>query len=213
MKTTIETSTDLCPLVNICMYQSTLGLDYQLENYIEYMELPIELGEQVFNESILDTKGYIRALESFTWEYLKENIELPLGIEFKKVHEIVSPREYNFTGDRLDFDLKAPKDIRDQINNYLEATEDLGVIDSYYKFYSDNYGSHSGFTSFAPMLNDALEASNSTHDLYLVSSFVAWYCNEQIDQSIFEMDFNEYIEIGEYLTLPESLENEITRYQ
>jgi hypothetical protein len=177
------------------------------------MELPIELGEQIFNESILDTKGYIKALESFTWEYLKENLELPLGIELKKVHNIASPREYNFSGDRLDFDLKAPKDIRDQINNYLEATENLGVIDSYYKFYSDNYGSHSGFSSFAPMLNDALESTSATHDLYLVSSFMAWYCNEQIDQNDFDMAFNEHIEIGEYLTISENLENEIARHQ
>lgn len=136
----VEMNTNWCRLINPGMYETYIGSvrDEIMEEYQEdFLNLVATESKCIMNE-ILDRDGLNEVFGSLEATDAK----------------VISPRYYNFVNDSLDFTLIVPDNIKEiMLSVYSHWTED----DKYYEWMQKNYGSYSGFISFAPYTKEKFE--------------------------------------------------------
>ena len=207
----IRTSTSLCPIVCVGMYDSILSVNYQLEDFIEYSEILEDLKERAFSESIIDIEGWKKYITEFTRDYITDNVleDLPFNATIGRTTYLISPREYNFTTDYMEMDIKVPSNIQELIKK--ELATNMAMFHDYYK---EEYGSRPGFISFAPDFHELWQDNPSEKALtYLVSAYIAYYTETFINgdlQDDFNLTFLDHcgssLGFEEFITFPEDLE-------
>ena len=122
-----ELNTGVLPIINVDIYgfDSSGGFD----NYITDNETMKKCDEIIMN---------------IAPEMIEETIKEVLPSAKLTPTKIYHPREYNFSGDELEFNLEVSDDEFNKLKEEAIANEEFG------KFLKDNYSSHSGFISKLP---------------------------------------------------------------
>ena len=136
----LEMNTNWCRLVEPGTYGTYIGSVREeiMEEYDgDFLNLVATESKDIINE-IFDRDGFTEVFGTFEATDTK----------------VISPQFYNYVNDSLDFTLIVPDNIREtMLSLYSHWTED----DKYYEWMMRNYGSRSGFISFAPYTKEKFE--------------------------------------------------------
>lgn len=202
MKLTIETS--IWNVLCFGMYETCLSIpDSCIENDMEELEgKNVEFDkDEIWRDVEYDNAKYKKDLAKFGVDYIKENLEfdkIPFKLEIVS-GSIWSPREYNFRTDTLDMVIEVPDNLKE-----ILSTELSKEWDKISKYFDKNFGSRSGFISFAP-LRDGNESVESYLDridtedelAYLLGMYLN-YLELELNQESFYMEWSEHINESDY---------------
>ena len=146
-----ELGGSLCPLVDVGMYESLLSPsvweDMAHENLMEdYGDTARDL--VCFGN--FDVEGYEKVIQEQASDIIEE-YAMPIlenyGVASIKVTGIWSPREYNFTTDRLEFDVYLKEDFKETFKKNMERFRKNASLQ---KYIEDHWWHRNGFYSFMP---------------------------------------------------------------
>ena len=190
MNNKIELTSELLPIVNIGTYTRQL-CDPQNFLYDD------------FDFDYLDINKYMDALleisRSYIKGFLKENATLltELGVKDINVIKTVSPKYYNYSTDKLYFDLIVYNNFTDILIKEVEKHND-----KLNKFLKDNYSSYDGFCSYTSNnVINLLEGikEGSVQDISALLNYI-FIENELISDEAFYYYVNERINGYELFT-------------
>lgn len=204
-KITLKLNTNLFNCLDFSLYESNLEIDTSSIAY-DFDELVnaglINENFDIYKNTKFDHKNHKKDLAKFGIDYINENLDksiLPFKTLNLKNGTIWSPKFYNFETDQLDFDLEIDF-------NWIEAIkkEFSKNNNNQYKLFIDyakeNFCSHSGFISFAPIPENNQSfhnyidetAKNDKLELFLGMYLSFIFIDNGLDQDDFENDyFNE----------------------
>lgn len=119
------------------------------------------------------------------WAYIKDALD---ETDFRDAQvimtEFVSPREYNFRTDSIDFYL--------EFDDGLIEVMKSKVNDDFFK-YIKKFGSYDGFISFYPTEKDkfyeALEGKREDKLVLAISMYILWQVEKEVDLDKYEEDY------------------------
>jgi len=158
----VSLNTDICPIVIPDTYGAT---DWCWEVSEEMWE-PFK---QLLVEKAKDAIVY--ALDDLDIPYTK--------IIMGGFH---SPREYNFTTDWIEFELKMPDDYVETIKANVRNDEE-----SFFRFAKERFGSYDGFISFYPYKKEEFYESEDTS--FIVSMWIMYRMNEENDIEAYQQSY------------------------
>jgi len=101
----------------------------------------------------------------------------------------VSPKEYNFTNDSLDFNIEVPDNYRELVKDWIKSS---GVHDELDSFLAEKNKSYSGFHSFLPQSVKALFEDKSEY--YFLGSVIDFILtNIDFDRDELQDEFTEHL--------------------
>lgn len=177
---TLELTSSLFPIVQVGSYNGqTCDVDRFIDSYSidedfaeGYSDLDSEGFWDKFDNSKFKAEILKRAADYIQNEIKPFLVDLKIGITDVVVHDIVSPKYYNFNTDELYFDLIVEDDFSEKLAEKVESefyNEDLA------KFLKDNYTSYDGFMSFTANNLDGLIEGIKEGDVREISAFLSWY--------------------------------------
>lgn len=145
----IKVNTDILPIINVDMYWS--GIQSILPNDIKWEEFEKEVSIVAcdkINEILCDTGFDMKVSEP----------------------KLYSPKEYNYSGDELDFVLEY--NIQDIVDIYIEIINN----NDFWKWIKERYSSYNGFVSFMPcnQREFILEIVTGDKQNYCICELVMW---------------------------------------
>lgn len=162
-------------------YESNLFDSDSLSYMSEFKPEPPE----GYTWDIRDFKGYMNAIGKKAWDFILENIN---GSEYmileSKFKEVISPRFYNFSTDKLSVDVKVNMD---ELSSYCFKV----FRKEFNKYLRENYSSRSGFISFIPNNVEDLESYEDLDRKYNV--MFEFYILNEIDMECYEYDLHEIV--------------------
>jgi hypothetical protein len=176
---TIEASTHILPIIDVGTYGTILEDLYDHDGELVQTIMTIAAGH--IEETIKDATGHtVRLVNRSYW----------------------SPREYNFTNDRMDFDLLIPTALYDQARAFVGD-------DVFFAWLQGRYGSHSGFISFAPYTRDewAAALTNEDNDKHnrAICIYIMWMLHlDGFDERAEHVQYDLYEDISGYYTTLET---------
>lgn len=154
----VESSTNLIPVINVTSYGNPVVEDYWFNR-----------------ESI--AQSIVEVAPALVEERIQEYVPSATISNFSAY----MPREYNFAGDRLDFDIEIPDDVYQQM--YDDA-----LADPEFEEWLTRYSSYSGFISF--MANNL--ADFQTQDpMYTVAQLVSYACRYYVENDDYDYEWDE----------------------
>lgn len=119
------------------------------------------------------------------WAYITNALnETDFKCSFVEMGKFVSPREYNFRTDRIDFDLE----FYDGLIEVMMSK----VNDDFFK-YIKKFDSYDGFISFYPTEKDkfyeALEGKREDKLALAISMYILWQLEKEVDLNKYEEDY------------------------
>lgn len=195
----IEVSTSLIPVFNVGMYETFIDPRYMLEGSLD--ELPIELQNEywdLFDNAKYEKHVLDNARHFIESEILEQFTDLPFGIKKIEVEKIVSPKEYNFRTDELDFNLVVADTFKSLVIAWI--VDNVGNED-FCKFLIEHYKSYDGFMSFTPCYPLALIEEIGKDTERCVSAVIHFLISEfkEDNQRDFEELVNQDIWYTEFL--------------
>lgn len=127
-----------------------------------------------------------KLMKDKAWAYIMNALnETDFKNSYVLIKEFVSPREYNFRTDRIDFDL----DFDDELIEVVKRK----VNDNFFE-YIKRFGSYSGFISFYPTeknkFYEALEGKRSDKLALAISMYIIWQLKEEgLDIEEYQRDY------------------------
>lgn len=166
----LEMSTDMLPIVIPDTYGTEFCYDIDESMWEDFKELMIKKA----------------------WAYIAGALtETDFIDAFVKMKDFVSPREYNFTTDRIDFDM----DFDDELIDVVRSK----VNDDFFK-YAKKFDSYDGFISFYPVGKDkfyeALEGKRKDKLALAISMYILWQFEKENDLDKYREDYIE--DVREY---------------
>jgi hypothetical protein len=155
----VESSTSLIPVLDVNTY-------YSYPVYDDYM-----FNSETSKESIL------ACAPDIVEERIKEYVPGARISNFS----VDMPREYNYGGDILDFDLEIPDDVYQQMY-------DSALTDPEFEDWLTRYRSSSGFISF---MADNIEDFQNQDLMYTVAQLVSYACREYIEKDEYDYEYEE----------------------
>ena len=163
----LEMSTQIMPLINPGLYWGVLASIYEdidEEHTDDFKAAVCEYGEETINEILC---------------------ELNLSAKIFAT-KFMSPREYNFSDDWLEFEME----IDDVITDRLKA---ISRKDDFFVFAAANWGSYDGFISFMPYKKEkfiaAINDVKSADFSRAVGMYIAYLAYEEVDLVEHRRDF------------------------
>ena len=171
-KIEINLNSDLLPLLNVNMYNSTLDSDEVLSNDLE--ELTEEAKDLYFD--LYDNKKYVEFILNESnkfmqniWKPILTNLKIIGNINFGiydiEATSIYSPKQYNYGGDELNYKIS----VDENFDKLLKTKLDIIVKNEKTKFekYLEQYKSIDGFWSYMPdNIKDLTEFLNKDNPDY-----------------------------------------------
>jgi len=160
-------------------------VEYQQE---QYPGLNLETSE----DFEIDHEGYKEAVGQAVTDYIGEELKSHIP-SIKKINfqQVVSPREYNFSNDVVNINVKIDaKEFSKWFNNYLK-----GCIEQFTTYLVDHYKSRSGFISFYPHTVAEWKADTKNWTLlegHYLGALLQFVCEQE---GITEDSLYEYIEV------------------
>lgn len=192
----VTLSTGVFRALNVTTYESPLEpstayLESDLEAADNWFEL--KRAQAVCDEvwNAFDYDAYYRELAKVAVQYLKDNLQgeldclpFPLRILDAQAH-IYRPREYNFRGDDLEFDVSVRKDVgrTRRFRKWMDESFD----DAWMRRI---YGSWDGFCSFMPWTREEMEEAFEAGDPVSVGWPIAMIATQCLRDADF--DFEEF---------------------
>ena len=131
----IEMNTNWLHIIEPCTYWGGLSLiDIHPDHFDDMKKSICKFGERTINEILESIEGKIG-------ECSVSNVTFH------------SPREYNYSGDWLEFEMEVPEDIREIMVRIYEPLDK----DEFYTWTVKHFGSRSGFYSFFPYSQERFE--------------------------------------------------------
>lgn len=147
-------NTGVLRVVDVDLY--SLGSAGYLDNVPDTEEANIELDE---------------IIQDLAPRYIKETLQEVLpSVEIYAI-EVYHPREYNFSGDELEFDLVV------SANEYNALKERVVNDEAFETYLKDNYSSYSGFVSFMADNKDKFETQENWKQMVQVIMFALQQAN------------------------------------
>lgn len=165
----LKMNTEFMPFIDVCIYWGNLRDIYEdidPEYDEDFKDAICESAEETINEMLRDIEDIIGMCE----------------ISDVSFH---SPREYNFGGDWLEFEMEVSDDITTRIyTDYKKNTAE------FLEFAKQHFGSHSGFISFMPYTKEKFEfAMKSGKDLDRAAGMYFYYLESKEDMEMYQRDF------------------------
>jgi len=151
----VELTSDLLPIVNVCMYGTSLAAD----NVIRDTEMLSYKGAdkywEYFDNNLYDNFILERAKVFIKNEIADELKSAELGIMDVVVHKIVSPKYYNYGCDELYYDLIVTSTFDRLLLQDIERQDEASLQ----RFLHEKFKSRSGFISYMPSDIISLQAA------------------------------------------------------
>lgn len=182
----IKLNTNLCPIVNVGMYDSYISLGSRLEDTDYNVERSDNITEEeknyYYENGDCDTERYKKDVAEIAIKHIKvffDDIRHIISVKVCDEANIDSPRWYNYRTDELDFEIE----IEDsEINKIIEAVQDVEAGTGFFEWAYDTYKSYDGFISFMPYRKDEFmegiqDPNSSDFDRALAMYFI-WLLKE-----------------------------------
>ena len=209
----IKLNTDICPILNISTYNTLLEIpDSYIENDCEEIKQNGgEVPNDIWTSTVYNNELYRKDLANFALQHIVNHVNemddgsIPFKLKFYKETKFYSPKEYNFTGDGMDFFVQVPNKW---YNNFVKFVNKENKWEEF-KTHCNKFASCDGFISFYPIptywdtAKTFFEEMGEKEDYYLslVLSFLI-----QIDYQSFCYDWMEECNSGD---LQKYVSNEI----
>jgi len=191
---TFELTSSLFPIVRVGTYTGqTCDVDRFIDSYCideDFSEGHVDFDAEGFWDRYDNTK-FVAEIRKRANDYITDEIkpflvDLGFGITDVVVHDIVSPKYYNFKTDELYFDIVTEEDFTEKLVQKIENEfYDTGLV----KFLKDNYTSYDGFMSFTANTLDGLIEGIREGDVREISAFLTWYLINNFDG----YDWSDYV--------------------
>lgn len=177
---TLELTSSLFPIVQVGTYDGQIcDVNRFIDSYCideDFAEGHTDFDSEGFWDRYDNSKFKAEILKRAT-EYIQNEIkpflvDLNIGITDVVVHNMVSPKYYNFSTDELYFDLIVEDDFSE---NLAKKVENEFYESTLSKFLKDNYTSYDGFMSFTSNTLDGLIEGIKEGDVREISAFLSWY--------------------------------------
>jgi len=183
---TLELTSSLFPIVQVGTYDGqTCSVHRFIDSYCidedfseGYVDFDAEGFWDKFDNSKFKAEIVKRATDYIQYEVKPFLVDLGMGIQDVVVHDIVSPKYYNFETDQLYFDLIVDEDFTE---NLAKKVENEFYNTCLAKFLKDNYTSYDGFLSFTANTLDGLIEGIREGDVREISAFLTWYFIENFE--------------------------------
>ncbi len=161
----LEMSTEMLPIV----IPDTYGNDFQYE-----------VDDNMWSE-------FKELMKNKAWAYIMGALnETDFKDSYIDMGEFVSPREYNFRTDRIDFEL----DFDDRLIDVVQSK----VNDDFFK-YIKKFDSYDGFISFYPVekskFYEALRGEREDKLALAISMYILWQFEKENDLDKYQRDYIE----------------------
>lgn len=180
MKTLFELTSSIFPIVNVGTYDGqTCDVDRFIDSYCideDFAEGHSDFDAEGFWDRF-DNSKFVAEIRRRASEFIRDEIkpfllDSGLGITDIVVHDIVSPKYYNFRTDELYFDLVVEEGFCEKLAERVEGEFHCESLD---KFLKDNYTSYDGFLSFTANNLDGLIVGIREGRDQEVAAFLTWY--------------------------------------
>ena len=211
----LKLNTDICPIVKIGTYQTTLSPDFIFESEWDEWERAHKNG-RVTDEELeqlkeaawmgFDIKKYIDALGAHALHHIGEFLKDVSGFVKVKLaskdYSTYSPKEYNFRTDGMEYYIEVEQSEIDRLAR--ELMENWEFIEWIY----DTYKSRPGFMSFMPYWKDEFKEAIGGKDIEsALSMYLMWLLRTEFlvggdynpYQENFEEDFRSNHYEGEFI--------------
>jgi hypothetical protein len=177
---TLQLTSSLFPIVRVGTYDGqTCDVNRFIDSYCiddDFSEGHVDFDSEGFWDRY-DNSKFVTEIRKRASDYITDEIkpflvDLGFGITDVVVHDIVSPKYYNFSTDELYFDLIVDEDFTE---NLAHKVENEFYDSSLAKFLKDNYTSYDGFMSFTANTLDGLIEGIREGDVREISAFLTWY--------------------------------------
>jgi len=195
----IKLNTNLCPIINVAMYNSCLSLDSRLagtDYNMKHSENTTQEERDYYcaNDGC-DIDRYKKDIADIAIEHIKaffDDIRHIIDVKVGNDMSIWSPRWYNFANDELDFEIEIEQPVVDKI------IADVQDNDKFFQWARDEYHSYDGFISFMPYwcdeYMDAIKNMNSQDFDRALSMYFMWLLTRVVNM----MDAEEYCTVYQY---------------
>jgi hypothetical protein len=183
---TFKLTSSLLPIVRVGTYDGqTCDVNRFIDSYNideDFSEGHVDFDAEGFWDKF-DNSKFVTEIRKRASGYINDEIkpflvDLGFGITDVVVHDIVSPKYYNFSTDELYFDLIVDEDFTE---NLAQKVENEFYDSSLTKFLKDNYTSYDGFLSFTANNLDGLIEGIREGDVREISAFLTWYFLENFE--------------------------------
>ena len=184
--TTLQLTSSLFPVVQVGTYDGqTCDVNRFIDSYCideDFADGHTDFDSESFWDRY-DNSKFVAEICRRATDYIESEVkpylvDLNIGINDVVVHDIVSPKYYNFSTDQLYFDLIVEDDFSEKL---LEKVENEHYGESLAKFLKDNYTSYDGFISFTANTLDGLVEGIKEGDVREISAFLTWYFINNFD--------------------------------
>lgn len=177
---TLQLTSSLFPIVQVGTYDGqTCDVNRFIDSYCideDFSEGHVDFNSEGFwnryDNSKFKAEIRKRASDYITDEIKPFLVDLGFGITDVVVHDIISPKYYNFSTDELYFDLIVEDDFSEKL---VEKVLNEHYGEALAKFLKDNYTSYDGFMSFTANTLDGLIEGIKEGDVREISAFLSWY--------------------------------------
>ena len=183
---TLQLTSSLFPIVQVGTYDGqTCDVNRFIDSYCiddDFSEGHVDFDSEGFWDRY-DNSKFVAEIRKRASDYITDEIkpflvDLGFGITDVVVHDIVSPKYYNFSTDELYFDLIVDENFTE---NLAQKVENEFYDNGLAKFLKDNYTSYDGFMSFTANTLDGLIEGIREGDVREISAFLTWHFSKHFD--------------------------------
>ena len=162
----VELNTLMCSIITPDTYGTEFQYNISDEHWDDFKTMLCEIGAKYIKKAIRETKDFAKC---------------PVTVS----RNLVSPRQYNYVTDRIDFNVYVDDDL-------IETLKNNRLSEQFLK-YTKKFGSHSGFISSYPTtekeVKDAFKDTKSNKFALLIAEFIMYEVEYVMDLDNYQRDF------------------------